>query len=92
MDTLQFQEFYGDCKKGFAKSTIKALIEEFNRQVGCSGWCFARGVSNRALIEELLARGIDCSCIYDGKSLSFKHKVFRERNKLFIDYSECKND
>ena len=51
------------------------LVEYFNREVGSRGWTSERGAFDAALIDALINKGIDVSAVYDGTSISFKHKV-----------------
>ena len=51
------------------------LVEYFNREVGTRAWTSERGAFDAALIDALINKGIDVSAVYDGTSISFKHKV-----------------
>ena len=55
----------------FAAASTQSLVEDFNRQVGNSGWTSARAVHDQALISEFQNRGIDTSAVYDGHSIDF---------------------
>ena len=59
----------------FAAASTQSLVEEFNRQVGNTGWTSARAVHDQALIAELQGRGIDISAVYDGCSIDFSQLV-----------------
>ena len=69
----------------FAASSLPSLIESFNRQVGQRGFNSARVAHDHALIEELIHRGIDTSAVFDGRSVSFAHRVVLEDNRLVIE-------
>lgn len=69
----------------FAASFLPSLIESFNRQVGQRGFNSARVAYDYALIEELIRRGIDTSAVFDGRSVSFAHRVVLEDNRLVIE-------
>ena len=59
----------------FRAASIQSLVEEFNRQVGNSGWTSARANHDQALISEFQNRGIDTSTVYDGHSIDFSRCV-----------------
>ena len=59
----------------FAAASTQSLVEEFNRQVGNTGWTSARAVHDQALITELQGRGIDLTTVYDGRSIDFSRPV-----------------
>lgn len=59
----------------FAAASTQSLVEEFNRQVGNTGWTSMRAVHDQALIAELQGRGIDISAVNDGNSTDFNHHV-----------------
>ena len=68
----------------FADADITELVSSFNREVHNNGWVGMRAYHDRALIDEFIRRGINHSCISDGKSVSFNHHVRYEvvGNKL----------
>lgn len=59
----------------FAAMSITSLVDSFNAQVGSRAFNSARAAHDQALIAELIRRGIDVSCVYDGKRISFAHQV-----------------
>ena len=59
----------------FADVDITELVSSFNSEVRNSGWVGMRAHHDRALIGEFVRRGIDISCISDGKSINFNHYV-----------------
>lgn len=73
------------------KNTVKlqsteALVDQFNALVGKRCWASARAAHDAALIDTLIAKGVDVSAVYDGESISFReHVVLNEDlNKLFV--------
>lgn len=66
----------------FAEASLTSLVESFNSQVGNRGWSSARATHNRALIDELIHRGVDVSAIYDGQSISFAHHVALDESSM----------
>jgi hypothetical protein len=66
---------YRNIKSGVRKENTETLIADFNSLVGKIYWGSARAVHDTALIDELINRDIDVSAIYDGISISFKHKI-----------------
>lgn len=76
--------FYNDFAARFAASTLTSLVESFNSQVGNRGFTSARAAHNKALIDELVRRGIDVSAVFDGTALSFAHHVELDNNRLVI--------
>ena len=59
----------------FAAMSISSLVESFNAQVGNTGINSARAAHDVALIDELIARGIDVSAVYSNGIISFAKKV-----------------
>lgn len=80
---------YNKFAASFAASSINSLVDFFNHEVGCKGWVSARAAFDLALIDEFVRRGIDVSAVYDGKAISFAHKVAFEGGKLIIKYTDC---
>ena len=70
----------------FAAMSISSLVESFNAQVGNHGFNSARASHDIALINELTARGIDVSAIYNNGRISFTKKVVldKESARLII--------
>ena len=59
----------------FAAMSTSLLVESFNAQVGNTGFNSARATHDIALIDELIARGIDVSSVYSNGIISFAKKV-----------------
>lgn len=76
--------FYNDFAARFAASTLTSLVESFNSQVGNCGFNSVRAAHDRALIDELVRRGVDVSAVFDGTALSFAHHVELNNNRLVI--------
>ena len=76
--------FYNDFAARFAAGTLTSLVETFNSQVGNRGFNSMRAVHDRALIDELVRRGIDVSAVFDGTAISFAHHVGLDNNSLVI--------
>ena len=52
----------------FVDYQIEDLVASFNREVNNKGWVGMRAYHDRALIDEFIRRGIDVSCVHDGKN------------------------
>lgn len=77
--------FYNDFAARFAAGTLTSLVESFNSQVGNRGFNSMRAAHDRALIDELVRRGIDVSAVvFDGTTISFAHYVELDNNSLVI--------
>ena len=76
--------FYNDFAARFAASTLTSLVESFNSQVRNRGFNSVRAAHDRALIDELVRRGVDVSAVFDGTALSFAHHVELDNNRLVI--------
>ena len=76
--------FYNDFAVRFAATTLTSLVESFNSQVGNCGFNSMRAAHDRALIDELVRRGIDVSAVFDGTAISFAHHVGLDNNSLVI--------
>ena len=76
--------FYNDFAARFAATTLTSLVESFNSQVGNRGFNSMRAAHDRALIDELVRRGIDVSAGFDGTAISFAHHVGLDNNSLVI--------
>lgn len=59
----------------FVDYQIEDLVASFNREVNNKGWVGMRAYHDRALIDEFIRRGIDVSCVHDGRSTWFSHHV-----------------
>lgn len=66
----------------FAADSLTSLVDSFNCQVGCRGFNSARAAHDRALISELLRRGIDLSAVRSDGATSFAHHVKLEDNRF----------
>ena len=58
-----------------SSTPVSQLVEYFNNEVGSRAWTSERAAFNAALIDALIYKGIDVSDVYDGKRISFNHKV-----------------
>ena len=76
--------FYNDFAARFAAGTLTSLVETFNSQVGNRGFNSMRAAHDRALIDELVRRGIDVSAVFDGTAISFAYHVGLDNNSLVI--------
>ena len=76
--------FYNDFAVRFAATTLTSLVESFNSQVGNRGFNSVRAAHDKALIDELVRRGIDVSAVFDGTVISFAHHVELDNNSLVI--------
>jgi hypothetical protein len=76
--------FYNDFAARFAATTLTSLVESFNSQVGNRGFNSMRAAHDRALIDELVRRGIDVSAVFDGTAISFVYHVGLDNNSLVI--------
>ena len=76
--------FYNDFAARFAAGTLTSLVETFNSQGGNRGFNSMRAAHDRALIDELVRRGIDVSAVFDGTAISFAHHVGLDNNSLVI--------
>ena len=76
--------FYNDFAARFAATTLTSLVESFNSQVGNRGFNSMRAAHDRALIDELVRRGIDVSAVFDGTATTFAHHVGLDNNSLVI--------
>lgn len=76
--------FYNDFAARFAAGTLTSLVESFNSQVWNRGFNSMRAAHDRALIDELVRRGIDVSAVFDGTTISFAHYVELDNNSLVI--------
>lgn len=78
------EEYYNNLKKEMASRSVESLVDEFNRQVGNTGWTSIRGLHDSVLIDTLIAKGVDVSAVYDGVNISFKKKVTLNEDKTKI--------
>ena len=75
--------FYNDFAARFAACTLTSLVETFS-QVGNRGFNSMRAAHDKALIDELVRRGIDVSAVFDGTTISFAHHVGLDNNSLVV--------
>lgn len=70
----------------FKAASLPSLIDSLNALVGKRGFNSVRAIHDCTLIDELIRRGIGVSAVYDGKSISFAHKVTLDviSNKLTL--------
>ena len=58
-----------------SSTPVSQLVQYFNSKVGSRAWTSERAAFDAALIDAFINKGIDVSDIYDGRNISFKHKV-----------------
>ena len=80
-------EYFDNLQKEMANRSVKSLIEEFNQQVGNTGWTSIRGVHDSVLIDTLIAKGVDVSAVYDGVTISFKRKIKLNDDKTKVIFA-----
>lgn len=78
-------KYYNDIKKEYSAMSTEKLIDEFNLQVSNKGWTAARGIHDAIVIDILEARGLNLSAIYDGKTISFRHRIALSEDKTRIE-------
>ena len=80
------KEYFDELQEEMANKSVEALVKEFNRQVGNTGWTSIRGLHDSVLIDTLIAKGVDVSAVYDGVDISFARKVKlnTDKNKLLL--------
>lgn len=81
------KEYYDNLQKEMANKSIEALVEEFNQQVGNTGWTSIRGLHDSVLIDTLIAKGVDVSAVYDGCDISFKRKITLNEDKTRVIFA-----
>ena len=77
-------DYYNYFKLRFEILSTIELIELFNKTAGIRAYGIPRQGYLWALREQIIQRGIDCSEIYDGKSMSFANQVELIDNKLVV--------
>lgn len=77
-------EFYDSMKQQIIAMSNDKLIDEFNQQVGNKGWTAARDIHDALVLDTLESRGIDISEVFDGKTVSFEHKIKFNNDKTKI--------
>jgi len=78
------EEYYNNLQKEMAERSVESLVDEFNKQVGNTGWTSIRGFHDSVLIDTLIAKGVDVSAVYDGVNISFKKKVSLNETRTII--------
>jgi hypothetical protein len=80
------KEYFDELQEEMASKSVETLVEEFNQQVGNTGWTSIRGVHDSVLIDTLIAKGVDVSAVYDGVDISFKRtiKFNEDKTKLIL--------
>lgn len=68
----------------FRSESISRLVETFNREVGSRGWTAERSYHDRALIGELVRRGVDVSAVSDGAVTNFSRRVRFDEESLAL--------
>ena len=81
------KEYYDNLQEEMANKSVEALEEEFNRQVGNTGWTSIRGLHDSVLIDTLIAKGVDVSAVYDGCDISFKRKITLNEDKTRVIFA-----
>lgn len=81
------KEYYDNLQEEMANKSVEALVEEFNRQVGNTGWTSIRGLHDSILIDTLIAKGVDVSAVYDGVDISFKRKISLNEDKTRVIFA-----
>lgn len=81
------KEYFDDLQKEMANRSVEALVEEFNQQVGNTGWTSIRGVHDSVLIDTLIAKGVDVSAVYDGVTISFERKISLNDDKTRVIFA-----
>ena len=81
------KEYFDDLQKEMANRSVEALVEEFNQQVGNTGWTSIRGLHDSVLIDTLIAKGVDVSAVYDGCDISFKRKIKLNDDKTRVIFA-----
>ena len=78
--------YFDNLQKEMANRSGESLVEEFNQQVGNTGWTSIRGVHDSVLIDTLIAKGVDVSAVYDGVTISFERKIMlnKDLNKIIV--------
>jgi hypothetical protein len=84
-------DYYNYFKLRFEILSTTELIELFNKTVGIRAYGIPRQGYLWALREQIIQRGIDCSEIYDRKSMSFANQVDLVDNKLVVRKSDNKD-
>lgn len=81
------EEYYNNLKKEMAERSVESLVDEFNKQVGNTGWTSIRGLHDSVLIDTLIAKGVDVSAVFDGCDISFKRKIKLNEDKTKVIFA-----
>lgn len=81
------KEYFDNLQKDMANRSVESLVEEFNQQVGNTGWTSIRGVHDSVLIDTLIAKGVDVSAVYDGVTISFERKISLNDDKTRVTFA-----
>lgn len=81
------EEYFNNLKKEMAERSVESLVDEFNRQVGNTGWTSIRGLHDSVLIDTLIEKGVDVSAVYDGCDISFKRKIKLNEDKTKVIFA-----
>lgn len=78
---------YQKIKNGVKSLSTEALVEQFNALIGKRCWASARAAHDAALIDTLIAKGVDVSAVYDGMTISFKRKIMLNGDKTRVIFA-----
>lgn len=78
---------YQKIKNGVKSLSTEALVEQFNALIGKRCWASARAAHDAALIDTLIAKGVDVSAVYDGVTISFKRKIKLNDDKTRVIFA-----
>ena len=78
---------YQKIKNGVKSLSTEALVEQFNALIGKRCWASARAAHDAALIDTLIAKGVDVSAVYDGVTISFKRKIMLNGDKTRVTFA-----
>ena len=81
------KEYFDELQEEMASRSVESLVEEFNQQVGNTGWTSIRGLHDSVLIDTLIAKGVDVSAVYDGVTISFKRKIKLNDDKTRVIFA-----
>lgn len=78
---------YQKIKNGVKSLSTEALVEQFNALIGKRCWASARAAHDAALIDTLIAKGVDVSAVYDGVTISFERKISLNDDKTRVIFA-----
>ena len=78
---------YQKIKNSVKQQSTEALVEQFNALIGKRCWASARAAHDAALIDTLIAKGVDVSAVYDGVTISFKRKIKLNEDKTRVIFA-----